>query len=121
MKINLEGLGLEAFMKESNSSAGNQQKAEGKLPSLPSKPQFSNMIYLDYAATTPVDPKVIEAMVNSMETDWANVSSPHELGIITSQKVNADLDAIAAHFNVTRDEIMITSGSTESINHALKR
>lgn len=120
MKINLEGLGLEAFMKESNSSAGNQQKAEGKLPSLPSKPQFSNMIYLDYAATTPVDPKVIEAMVNSMETDWANVSSPHELGIITSQKVNADLDAIAAHFNVTRDEIMITSGSTESINHALK-
>ena len=116
MKIDLEGLGLEAFMKQHQASAGNQQ-AEGKLPS---KPQFSNIIYLDYAATTPVDPKVIEAMVNSMECDWANVSSPHELGIVTKQKVDADLDAIAAHFNITRDELIITSGSTESINHALK-
>ncbi|UNM97400.1 cysteine desulfurase [Ignatzschineria rhizosphaerae] len=117
MKIDLEGLGLEAFMKPHQASAGNQPSAEGKLPS---KPQFSNMIYLDYAATTPVDPRVIEAMVNSMETDWANVSSPHELGIVTKQKVEADLDAIAAHFNVNRDELIITSGSTESINHALK-
>lgn len=116
MKIDLEGLGLEAFMKPHQASAGNQQ-TEGKLPS---KPQFSNIIYLDYAATTPVDPKVIEAMVNSMERDWANVSSPHELGIVTKQKVDADLDAIAAHFNITRDELIITSGSTESINHALK-
>lgn len=117
MKIDLSGLGLEAFMTENSSSAGNQPLVEGKLPA---KPQFSNMLYLDYAATTPVDPKVIEAMVNSMETDWANISSPHELGIMTKQKVDADLEAIAAHFNVTREEILITSGSTESINHALK-
>ena len=116
MKIDLESLGLAQFM-EPTSHADNQQNLAGKLPS---KPQFSNMIYLDYAATTPVDPAVIEVMVGAMERDWANVSSPHELGVITAQKVDNALHTIAGHFNVTKDEIIITSGSTESINHALK-
>ena len=48
------------------------------------------------------------------------MSSPHELGVITKQAVDANLESIAKHFNVAADEIMITSGSTESINHALK-
>ena len=116
MKIDLESLGLAHLMELQENPAGDSV-SEGKLPA---KPQFSNMIYLDYAATTPVDPAVIEAMVSSMETDWANVSSPHELGIITKQAVDANLELIAKHFNVATDEIMITSGSTESINHALK-
>ena len=115
MTIDYEALGLTQFLKANETTS---QKSSGSK--LPSKPQFSGMIYLDYAATTPVDPLVIESMVNSMETDWANVSSPHELGIVTSQKVNGALDSIASHFNVDRDEIIITSGSTESINHALK-
>ena len=116
MKIDLESLGLAHLMELQENPAGDSA-SEGKLPA---KPQFSNMIYLDYAATTPVDPAVIEAMVSSMETDWANVSSPHELGVITKQAVDANLESIAKHFNVAADEIMITSGSTESINHALK-
>lgn len=97
-----------------------EESLDDKKNQLPSQPQFSNMVYLDYAATTPVDPLVIEAMVSSMESDWANISSPHELGAVTAQKINGALDSIAAHFNASRDEIMITSGSTESINHALK-
>ncbi len=110
MKINLDTFGLPEF-----------ETADADVVSkLPSKPQFSNMIYLDYAATTPVAPEVIETMVSAMESDWANVSSPHELGVMTAQKVNQALATIAGHFNVNADEIIMTSGSTESINHALK-
>ncbi|WP_051396321.1 cysteine desulfurase family protein [Ignatzschineria larvae DSM 13226] len=99
----------------------NQQgKGEIELLKLPTKPHFSDMVYLDYAATTPVDPLVIEAMVNAMERHWANISSPHELGAMTTQYVQEALEQIARHFNVTREEITITSGATESINHALK-
>lgn len=77
-------------------------------------------IYLDYAATTPVDSRVIETMVKSMESNWGNVSSPHETGIHAKREVEAALLSIAEHFQVERDELIITSGATESINHALK-
>lgn len=97
-----------------------QGKGGGELLKLPTKPHFSDVIYLDYAATTPVDPAVIEVMVNAMERHWANISSPHELGAMTTQYVQEALEQIARHFNVTREEITITSGATESINHALK-
>lgn len=114
MTIDFKSLGLTQLMDVV------EESLDDKKNQLPSKPQFSNIVYLDYAATTPVDPAVIEVMVSSMERDWANVSSPHELGVVTAQKINGALDSIAAHFNASRDEIMITSGSTESINHALK-
>ncbi len=91
-----------------------------ELLKLPMRPHFSEMIYLDYAATTPVDPAVIETMVTAMERHWANISSPHELGAITMQYLQEALETIARHFNVTREEITITSGATESINQALK-
>ncbi len=115
MKSILESLGIDPFSHETANSEVIEQNQQ-----LPQKPQFSNMIYLDYAATTPIDPAVIEAMVNAMESDWANVSSPHELGIMANQTIEKSLTEIAAHFNVERDEIIITSGATESINHALK-
>ncbi|WP_158214387.1 cysteine desulfurase family protein [Ignatzschineria sp. F8392] len=96
---------------------GSIGKSDSKLPT---KPQFSGIIYLDYAATTPVDPEVIDSMVSAMECDWANVGSPHELGMLTKQRIEDALSEIAAHFNLQSDEIIITSGATESINHALK-
>lgn len=77
-------------------------------------------IYLDYAATTPIDSRVIEAMVKSMESAWGNVSSPHETGKHAKAEIERALHSIANHFNIVRDEIIITSGATESINHALK-
>lgn len=108
-------------LNDTTQSELNQQgKGEIELLKLPTKPHFSDMVYLDYAATTPVDPLVIEAMVNAMERHWANISSPHELGAMTTQYVQEALEQIARHFNVTREEITITSGATESINHALK-
>ncbi len=101
-------------------SQNHNGKEEGEQCTLPMQPHFSEMIYLDYAATTPVDPAVIETMVNAMERHWANVSSPHELGVMTAHYVQEALTQIARHFNVTREEITITSGATESINQALK-
>ncbi|GGZ74129.1 hypothetical protein GCM10007161_01110 [Ignatzschineria indica] len=123
MKSILENFGIDPFMKQRNNQQDHalQKRSIGKSDSkLPTKPQFSGIIYLDYAATTPVDPEVIDSMVSAMECDWANVGSPHELGMLTKQRVEDALSEIAAHFNLQRDEIIITSGATESINHALK-
>lgn len=123
MKSILESFGIDPFMKQRDDQQNHalQKGSIGKSDSkLPTKPQFSGIIYLDYAATTPVDPEVIDSMVSAMECDWANVGSPHELGMLTKQRIEDALSEIAAHFNLQSDEIIITSGATESINHALK-
>ena len=123
MKSILESFGIDPFMKQRDDQQNHalQKGSIGKSDSkLPTKPQFSGIIYLDYAATTPVDPEVIDSMVSAMECDWANVGSPHELGMLAKQRIEDALSEIAAHFNLQRDEIIITSGATESINHALK-
>lgn len=123
MKSILESFGIDPFMKQRDDQQNHalQKGSIGKSDSkLPTKPQFSGIIYLDYAATTPIDPEVIDSMVSAMECDWANVGSPHELGMLTKQRIEDALSEIAAHFNLQRDEIIITSGATESINHALK-
>lgn len=124
MKSILEHFGIDPFMEKDDEqrqdllmSSVNEEAPTSKLPT---KPQFADVIYLDYAATTPVDPIVIEAIVNAMTCDWANVGSPHELGVVAKQSVDQALSTIAAHFNLKSDEIIITSGATESINHALK-
>ena len=123
MKSILESFGIDPFMKQRDDQQNHalQKGSIGKSDSkLPTKPQFSGIIYLDYAATTPIDPEVIDSMVSAMECDWANVGSPHELGMLTKQRIEDALSEIAAHFNLQSDEIIITSGATESINHALK-
>ena len=123
MKSILESFGIDPFMKQRDDQQNHalQKGSIGKSDSkLPTKPQFSGIIYLDYAATTPVDPEVIDSMVSAMECDWANVGSPHELGMLAKQRIEDALSEIAAHFNLQSDEIIITSGATESINHALK-
>ena len=122
MKSILESFGIDPFMeKREDWQADCLEGAELITASkLPTKPQFAGIIYLDYAATTPIDPVVIESMVSAMECNWANVGSPHELGEVAKQSVEGALSEIAAHFNLQRDEIIITSGATESINHALK-
>ncbi len=77
-------------------------------------------IYLDYAATTPVAPSVISAMSRAMEQLWGNVSSPHLFGALAEQAVESSLDEIAHFLGCERDELIVTSGATESINQALK-
>ena len=79
-------------------------------------------IYLDYAATTPVDPRVVKSMNGCLEMDgaFANPSSIHLPGQRAAQMVSEARAAIAARIHVRPQEIVFTSGATESDNLALK-
>lgn len=80
-------------------------------------------IYLDYAATTPVDKRVAEKMVDCMTNEgcFANpASSSHHLGREARGKVEVARRQVAALINAKPEEIIWTSGATESNNLALK-
>jgi len=80
-------------------------------------------IYLDYAATTPVDPRVAEQMCRYLTRDgvFGNPSSrSHAFGRAAAQAVEAARSQVAALVNADPDEIVWTSGATESNNLALK-
>jgi cysteine desulfurase len=79
-----------------------------------------NSIYMDYAATTPTDPRVVEAMLPFLSEVYGNPSSFHTFG----QEANAPMEEarvkIASFLGTRPAEIVFTSGGTESDNHALK-
>lgn len=80
-------------------------------------------IYLDYAATTPVDPRVADRMSQWLTAEGAfgNPSShTHVYGRLASQAVAAAREQVAALVNAAADEIVWTSGATEANNLALK-
>lgn len=80
-------------------------------------------IYLDYAATTPVDPAVADAMVNCLTLDgnFANPASrSHRLGWLAEEAVDVARHQIADVVNADAREIIFTSGATESNNLAIK-
>ncbi len=76
------------------------------------------MIYLDYNATTPLDPKVLEAMLPYMEKKYGNASSTtHVFGKMASRAVERARKIFIKAINATHSkEIVFTSGATESIN-----
>jgi len=77
-------------------------------------------IYLDNQATTRVDPAVIAAMLPLMETQYANPgSSSHAAGRLVGEWVDDAIAKMANHFNADSDELIVTSGATESNNLAL--
>lgn len=77
-------------------------------------------IYLDYNATTPLDPGAIAAMRPYLEEQYGNPSSFHVFGRIAREAVNTARSQVAALLGAEPDEIIFTSGGTESNNHALK-
>lgn len=80
----------------------------------------SRLIYLDNHATTPVDPRVIEAMLPLMSTAYANPGSVnHRAGREVAEQMDQAIQSIADTLNAHADEIVITSGATESNNLAL--
>jgi cysteine desulfurase len=77
-------------------------------------------IYLDNQATTRIDPAVIAAMLPMMETHYANPgSTSHTDGRLVGEWVDRAVSNMAGLFNVASDELIVTSGATESNNLAL--
>lgn len=76
-------------------------------------------IYLDYNATTPIDPRVAEAMRPCWETAFGNPSSTHPYGRQAKALLEEARSRLAALLNAQSDEIVFTSGGTESNNMAL--
>ncbi len=77
-------------------------------------------IYLDYAATTPVDPRVIKAMAPFWQEKFANPSSLHFFGQEAKQALDQARSKVAQFLGAKFEEIVFTSCATESINLAHK-
>ncbi|MGH8901263.1 MAG: cysteine desulfurase family protein [Egibacteraceae bacterium] len=77
-------------------------------------------VYFDHAATTPIDPAVLEAMRPYLEAEYGNPSSLHAQGRVARAAVETARDQIAGALGVTPLEVLFTSGGTESDNQAVK-
>jgi cysteine desulfurase len=83
--------------------------------------QPSQPIYLDYSATTPVDPRVAAKMIPFLTEDFGNPASrSHQYGWTAEEAVEVAREEVAKLVNCDAKEIVWTSGATESINLALK-
>ncbi|WP_038041767.1 cysteine desulfurase family protein [Thermodesulfobacterium hveragerdense] len=81
--------------------------------------QYSKEIYLDYNATTPVLPEVLDAFNSYSSEEFANPSSAHVLGKRVKLALEKFREEVAGLLNVTSEEIIFTSGGTESNHLAL--
>jgi cysteine desulfurase len=77
-------------------------------------------IYLDYNATTPIDPRVAEAMWPFVSEHFGNPSSTHEFGRAAKVAVDNARAQVAGLLGCAIDEIVFTSGGSESNNTAIK-
>jgi cysteine desulfurase len=77
-------------------------------------------VYLDCAATTPVDPRVQEEVVRHLSTEFGNAGSrTHDYGLRARQAVEKARDQVAALGGASRGNVIFTSGATESNNLAI--
>ena len=76
-------------------------------------------VYLDYNATTPIDPVVINEMLPYFQTGFGNPSSSYSIGRENLRAVNRARKQVADLINARPEEITFTSGGTESNNHAI--
>jgi len=77
-------------------------------------------IYLDYNATTPIAPEVVAAMRPFLDEHFGNPSSAHRFGMLTRQAVEKARTQVAGLLNAKPEEIIFTSGGTESNNYAIR-
>lgn len=80
---------------------------------------MSAPVYLDYNATTPVEPAVLEAMLPYFSTEFGNAASIHTVGQKARSAVETAREQVADLIGARAQEIIFTSGGTESDNHAI--
>ena len=81
---------------------------------------MENPIYLDYNATTPIDPEVVNEMLPYLRAHFGNPSSSYSIGRKTKEAVIRAREQIAGLLGANPEEIVFTSGGTESNNHAIR-
>ncbi|MBI1280045.1 MAG: aminotransferase class V-fold PLP-dependent enzyme [Anaerolineaceae bacterium] len=77
-------------------------------------------VYLDHSATTPTDPRVVEAMLPFFTADYGNSASAHSYGRKAEDAVETARETIAKVMNCSPREIIFTSGASESNNLAIR-
>lgn len=81
--------------------------------------QGLELYYLDYNATAPFSPSVVQYITCGMAKDWANASSEHDLGFALYRRLKSAKEDMAAHLDCDPGSLIFTSGATESINTVL--
>ncbi|MGC9325343.1 MAG: cysteine desulfurase family protein [Desulfomonilia bacterium] len=76
-------------------------------------------VYLDYNATTPIDPDVLHSMLPFLECEFGNPSSSHWYGISPKKAILTAREQVATLIGCSPHEIVFTSGGTEANNHAI--
>ncbi len=99
---------------------GSLSECLGLLSAENRKAKMRPPVYLDYNATTPHDPEVIAAMLPYLKKYFGNPSSSHAYGVQTREAVENARIQVAFLLNCRPEEIIFTSGGTESNNHAIK-
>ena len=80
---------------------------------------MNNTIYMDNHATTPIAPEVLEAMMPYLTTHFGNASSTHPFGVTAKDAVEQARHQVAELLGCSAEEIIFTSGATESDNLAI--
>jgi cysteine desulfurase len=82
--------------------------------------RYEQPVYLDYNATTPHAPEVVAALSAFLDSHFGNPSSTHRYGAVTRAAVVQARSQVAGLLNAKPDEIVFTSGGTESNNYAIR-
>lgn len=107
------------YLRSADSSHSSDHWTLPSLTSILNSGRSMNRIYLDNNATTSVEPAVLEAMLPYFSSDFGNASSIHTFGQHARAAVETARDQLAALLNARSQEIVFTSGGTESDNHAI--
>ncbi|MEE3002929.1 MAG: aminotransferase class V-fold PLP-dependent enzyme [Pseudomonadota bacterium] len=80
----------------------------------------SNIIYMDYMSTTPIAPEVVDAMIPYLRSNFGNSGSKNSLGYTAKEAIEIARKQVSDAVGAEPEQIIFTSGATESINLAIK-
>ena len=76
--------------------------------------------YFDHNATTPLDERVLQAMLPFLREQFGNASSRHDMGVTARRAIDTAREQVAALVNVRPQQVVFTSGGTEANNLFIK-